>query len=37
MRCLIGIDNLNLIKIVQEYLKKIDRFSYIKITNDMIV
>lgn len=35
MKCLIGIDNLNLIKIVQEYLKKIDRFNYIKITNDM--
>ncbi len=35
MRCLIGIDNLNLIKVVQEYLKKIDRFSYVKITNDM--
>ncbi|MEX1378359.1 MAG: response regulator [Eubacteriales bacterium] len=35
MRCLIGIDNVSLINIVQEYLKKIDTFSYIKATNNL--
>ena len=35
MRCLIGIDNVSLINIVQEYLKRIDNFSYIKATNNL--
>jgi len=35
MRCLIVIDSINLINVVQDYLKKIDKFNYVEITSNV--